>query len=121
MAANFDAQFAQIAQQAGGIQPLLDSFMGFLHRSTDFYVVYNDKLKEKATMGFPPGEAENLLLESFKRFPFKQYTPHPIPEPISAPVKRTSKSTETTIQPVITEEGKQIPIANGGIGVRDFI
>ena len=36
MAARFDQMYINIAQQIGGIEPLLDSFFGFLRRKTDF-------------------------------------------------------------------------------------
>ena len=36
MAYRFDSMYINIAQQIGGIEPLLDSFFGFLRRKTDF-------------------------------------------------------------------------------------
>ena len=33
-----DQIFLAAAERAGGIQPLLTSFFGFLHRRTDFYI-----------------------------------------------------------------------------------
>ena len=55
----FDELFLQVAGQAGGIQPLLDSFFGFLSRKTDFYVQYDPSVRAK--MGFPPGVAEKMV------------------------------------------------------------
>jgi hypothetical protein len=36
MVVRFDGMYINIAQQIGGIEPLLDSFFGFLRRKTDF-------------------------------------------------------------------------------------
>ena len=33
----FDGMYLQVAQTIGGIDPLLDSFFGFLRRKTDFF------------------------------------------------------------------------------------
>jgi hypothetical protein len=57
----FDDVFMGLAQQHGGIQPLLDSFFGFLHRRTDFYVQVPEGTR--ASMGFPPGAAEKMVRE----------------------------------------------------------
>ena len=35
----FDSLFMTVAQQANGIEPLLDQLFGFLRRKTDFYTV----------------------------------------------------------------------------------
>jgi hypothetical protein len=55
----FDDIFLQVAGRAGGIQPLLDSFFGFLSRKTDFYVQYDPNVR--ARMGFAPGAAERMV------------------------------------------------------------
>lgn len=55
----FDDVFLGLAQQHGGIQPLLNSFFGFLHRRTDFYVQFPEGTR--ASMGFPPGAAEKMV------------------------------------------------------------
>mmetsp|Transcript_20654 Transcript_20654/g.43038 ORF Transcript_20654/g.43038 Transcript_20654/m.43038 type:complete len:85 (-) Transcript_20654:90-344(-) len=69
-----DPLFMQIAQRSGSLPVLLEEFFSFLHRSTDFYVVgdVEEFRKKTATMGFPPGEAERLLLDAFKKFPMKK-------------------------------------------------
>lgn len=69
----FDDVLMTMAGQAGSLEVLLRIFFSFLHRNTDFYVTY-DASKVKATMGFPPGKAEKLLLSSFRSFPHKSYT-----------------------------------------------
>jgi hypothetical protein len=56
-----DELYAALAQQAGGIEPLLDSFFEFLHRKTDFYVVTRDPTARG--MGFAPGVAQQKVRE----------------------------------------------------------
>lgn len=58
----FDDIFLQVAGRAGGIQPLLDSFFGFLSRKTDFYVQFEPNVRAK--MGFAPGVAEKMVTNS---------------------------------------------------------
>eukprot|EP00501_MAST-03F_sp_TOSAG23-6_P001036 GSMAST32.ASY1.ANO1.1078.1 assembled CDS len=147
----YDDVLLGIAQQQGGIEPLLETFFSFLHRRTDFYVV---QPPGGANMGFPPGVAESLLLRSFRKLHLK---PHPDASPIShkgiSSVEKNVKKIETSRQvtpssdvsslsnadfslestkanqcksfvscqksvvPSIkyTDDGKQIPIGNGGI------
>lgn len=50
----FDNLYMTIAQEAGGISGLLNSFFSFLIRRTDFF--YEADPGDK--MGFPPGMAE---------------------------------------------------------------
>lgn len=58
---NLDNLFAPIAERAGNIDDLLNTFFGFLHRRTDFYTIYDAK---RPSMGFKPGEAENKVLHA---------------------------------------------------------
>ena len=86
----YDDVFMGLAQQHGGIQPLLQSFFGFLHRRTDFYVEF--PAGSQASMGFPPGRAEKMVrlvynfylhqqylltncqvIDTFRSFPMKRY------------------------------------------------
>lgn len=69
---SYDAIFMQIAGQIGSVQGLLDKFFGFMNRKTDFYVQYREST-EKATMGFPVGAAEMMLLRSFRKYSLKDY------------------------------------------------
>lgn len=69
---SFDEIFTQVAGRLGGIQPLLDNFFGFLCRKTDFYVQFDPKKTKQAHMGFPPGVAESMVLNSFKKYPFRE-------------------------------------------------
>jgi len=52
----FDGMFMNVASTAGGIDPLLDSFFGFLRRKTDFFTGAADG-----------GQAERKVLEAFKK------------------------------------------------------
>jgi len=52
----FDGMYINIAQQAGGIEPLLDSFFGFLRRKTDFL---NGAATETA--------AQETVIKAFKK------------------------------------------------------
>lgn len=46
----FDGLYMTVAQQAGGIDPLFDSFFGFLRRKTDYFSGAGDGSKAEATM-----------------------------------------------------------------------
>lgn len=87
---NFDDVFTQVAGRLGGIQPLLDTFFGFLCRKTDFYVQFDPKVTKQANMGFPPGIAEKMLLESFKKFPYREIAPQV--EEVTSPPSGSSKA-----------------------------
>jgi hypothetical protein len=68
----YDEIFTQIAGQIGSVQGLLDKFFGFMHRKTDFYIQF-EKSSSDATMGFPEGVAETMVLQSFKKHKMKRY------------------------------------------------
>ena len=68
----YDEILMEIAGQQGGIEPLLKVFFSFLHRKTDFFVVY-PKGTKNARMGFAPGAAEAMLVKNFRAFPTKPY------------------------------------------------
>ena len=59
-----DNLFITLAQESKGIEGLLNNFFGFLFRRTDFY--YEADPGEK--MGFPPGIAEKMLLNIFRKY-----------------------------------------------------
>merc|ERR1711865_1166541 len=52
--ADFDGMFMQCAERRRGIEPLFDSFFGFLRRKTDFFGAGSDK-------------AEGTVLQAFKK------------------------------------------------------
>ncbi|KAI9989361.1 hypothetical protein PInf_019639 [Phytophthora infestans] len=122
MADRFDALLAQMAQQHGGVEPLLESFFGFLHRKTDFYVVSSDPAKAK--MGFLPGQAQQKVLAAFQKYPMKNLSGNA--EAATSTVLSASKTDSTRnrsasaaakekIKPQLTEDGKQVPVGNGGV------
>ena len=139
-----DAPLIALTNQCGGdLRTVLGAFFSFLHRRTDFYLIpHEEDLKQgRAKMGFREGDAEKLLLASFRQFPLRR-----LPKVGSAPPQATtaaakkapSKASETapskeepkkTDSPSkekltpkepgpeavrLTEEGLQVPIGNGG-------
>lgn len=135
----FDELFMQVAGRAGSLELVLDSFFGFLNRKTDFYVEFDRGVN--ATMGFPVGIAEKMLLKSFKKYDMK---PYKISKSISAPTSVVTHADDRKPSPTdisndvnppneevndndfpikklqqhriqYTEDGKQMPIGNGGI------
>eukprot|EP01036_Dinobryon_divergens_P025589 gene25590-34153_t len=84
----FDDVFGHVAGTAGGIEPLLTAFFGFLHRKTDFYVQFRPEKGRAYKMGFPVGEAEKMLLQTFHKFPHKEFdgVKAPSTEKIDKPV-----------------------------------
>merc|ERR1711998_356155 len=51
----FDGMFMQVAQRRQGIEPLFDTFFGFLRRRTDFFTAAE------------PGKAENTVTTAFRK------------------------------------------------------
>jgi hypothetical protein len=137
----YDEIFTQIAGQIGSVQGLLDKFFGFMHRKTDFYIQF-EKSSSDATMGFPEGVAETMVLQSFKKHKMKRYNSEKknVIRDISSNDKQNSKilpvddsnisskndiATVTSNESIMNikdisiikanSEGFQIPIGNGGI------
>jgi hypothetical protein len=69
----FDNYYINIAREAGGIENLLDSFFSFMFRRTDFYY----ECEPNDNMGFPPGVAEMMVLNIFRKYQAEQYKKHP--------------------------------------------
>jgi hypothetical protein len=78
-------------QCQGDLRKLMFCFFSFLNRRTDFYLVppVEDVNKGMAKMGFPEGDAEKLLLASFRQFPLRR-----IPKKKAAPGPRTTSITD---------------------------
>ncbi|OQR87688.1 nuclear migration protein nudC-like protein [Achlya hypogyna] len=119
----YDDVFMGIVQKEGNIQGLLHAFFDFLHRNTDFYVVSENPRRK---MGFAPGQAQGIVLQSFQRFPMKPLhdtpsaaVPTPAATPTAAPAATQAPATPNpaprlTAPPVMTDDGKQVPVGNGG-------
>ncbi|CAM9933389.1 unnamed protein product [Choristocarpus tenellus] len=165
----FDDVLLTMAGQAGGVESLLRIFFSFLHRSTDFYVTFDPVKNSRASMGFPEGKAESILLNTFRSFSYKKYneptrSPKEVqkvtpvvrrgktgevvglnssaksvekgetgaevpstepPSPSGASSNKKSPITPTSgsgsgINVRYTEDGKQIPIGNGGVTSRYY-
>ena len=133
----FDTILTEVAGRSGGLPQLLTAFFGFLSRRTDFYVEYDTNLV-KAEMGFPKGIAEKMVLRAFKQYKLREYNPNPAaeaniqrpatiapPQPlrtqhysddINCNNQNLSSITPTMMSLRLTDDGKQVPIGNGGIG-----
>ncbi|KAL7453153.1 hypothetical protein ACHAWC_004830 [Mediolabrus comicus] len=79
----FEGPLIAMAQQANGSLPkLLYAFFSFLHRRTDFYCILPEDAGGSAAtggrnMGFKEGQAEQILLASFRQFPLRKVGPQP--------------------------------------------
>jgi hypothetical protein len=136
-----DALLISLANRCGGdLRQLLFVFFSFLNRRTDFYLVpHEDDQKEgKARMGFQEGDAEKVLLASFRQFPLRKIpseiqskAAEPKDESPSAPYDDSDTSSppresllpkKSDAGPLIenmrgvrlTDQGLQIPVGNGG-------
>ncbi|XP_069800171.1 nudC domain-containing protein 3 [Dendropsophus ebraccatus] len=61
----YDHALLGILQHVGNIQDFLNVYFGFLYRKTDFYRLL---LGPQDRMGFPPGTAQNMVLQAFKSY-----------------------------------------------------
>ncbi|XP_075714754.1 nudC domain-containing protein 3 [Rhinoderma darwinii] len=61
----YDHALLGILQHVGNIQDFLNVYFGFLYRKTDFYRLL---LGPQDRMGFPPGTAQNMILQAFKTY-----------------------------------------------------
>jgi hypothetical protein len=59
-----DRLLLELAQRCKGLEPMLDAVFSFLKRKTDLYVEQGPG----DLVGFPPGEARNIVLKSFDKF-----------------------------------------------------
>ena len=128
-----------LAQKSGGdLRKLLFAFFHFLNQRTDFYCVpHEDHL---GNMGFREGDAEKLLLAAFRQFPLRKIPKQTMSPPTATTEKKKVKVIETTNATAeittkeedkkqtttsknddetrYTEEGRQIPVGNGGAVAR---
>lgn len=93
----FEGPLIAMAQQANGSLPkLLTAFFSFLHRRTDFYCILPEDDGGSGggggrNVGFKEGQAEQILLATFRQFPLRRVGPPPPP-----PKTTTAKSPSTT-------------------------
>ena len=70
----FEAPLIALANMSGGdLRKLFYAFFSFLNRRTDFYCIGGSGGK----MGFQEGQAEQILLASFRQFPLRRVGPKP--------------------------------------------
>eukprot|EP00362_Geleiidae_sp_MMETSP1317_P000665 CAMPEP_0201281276 /NCGR_PEP_ID=MMETSP1317-20130820/2167_1 /ASSEMBLY_ACC=CAM_ASM_000770 /TAXON_ID=187299 /ORGANISM="Undescribed Undescribed, Strain Undescribed" /LENGTH=86 /DNA_ID=CAMNT_0047590701 /DNA_START=21 /DNA_END=281 /DNA_ORIENTATION=+ len=74
----FDDMFFLIAkEQPQGVVSLLDAFFAFLFRKTDFYY----ECEPGENVGFPPGIAEHIVLQAFRKWQNEHYKSRAPPKP----------------------------------------
>ena len=82
----FEAPLIALANASGGdLRKLFYAFFSFLHRRTDFYCILPDDGTPTTggggggggRMGFREGQAEQILLASFRQFPLRKVGPKP--------------------------------------------
>ncbi|KAM4678321.1 nudC domain-containing protein 3 [Discoglossus pictus] len=62
---HYDHALLGILQHVGNIQDFLSIYFGFLYRKTDFYRLL---MSPQERLGFPPGVAQNMVLQTFKMY-----------------------------------------------------
>ena len=147
---DLDAPLIALTQRCNGdLRELMRSFFSFLHRRTDFYLVpHDDDLREgRAKMGFKQGDAEKLLLASFRKFPLRRIprqactgltaanahaeaskrpnesvayqTDSASTSAVNNSTSKTSTGHSNTDDKIrYTDSGLQIPVGNGGTAKR---
>ena len=74
----YEAPLIALANLSGGdLRKLFYAFFSFLHRRTDFYCILPDEganVGVGKNMGFREGQAEQILLASFRQFPLRSTT-----------------------------------------------
>lgn len=111
-----DAPLIALTNLCGGdLRKVMGAFFSFLHRRTDFYLVPSeaDLKAGRAKMGFRQGDAEKLLLASFRQFPLRRLpdastAPKPTqasaqPHPSSASTDDKTSNDETKLKKSITD------------------
>jgi hypothetical protein len=71
----FEAPLIALANLSGGdLRKLFHAFFSFLHARTDFYILESEEDGDGggSKMGFKEGQAERILLASFRQFPLRK-------------------------------------------------
>ena len=110
----FEAPLIALANMSGGdLRKLFHAFFSFLHRRTDFYCIGGGK------MGFQEGQAEQILLASFRQFPLRRVGPKPAgvaksnAAPSAAKKEEVHAKKETAAKPKPTLETSK-PLLDAG-------
>lgn len=115
--AEWDAPYTALAQKSNGdLRLLLHSFFSFLHRKTDFYVTHNPKDVEQkipVRMGFKEGDAEKLLIASFRQFPLRRLPPMKDIDSHKQKMNR-HQTTMSDSNRVKKDESSSLPSGNNG-------
>lgn len=112
----WDAPYTALAQKSNGdLRLLLHSFFSFLHRKTDFYVSHNPKDVEQkipVRMGFKEGDAEKLLIASFRQFPLRRLPPMKDIHSRKQQMKQETVSNSNTITNTVKKENSSSSSVN---------
>jgi len=90
-----DELLSRVAQQHGSLEEFLGGIFSFFERRTDLFHVMQNK---EERMGFPPGVAENMVVEQFRKYQelYQKRTGNKVPEGVechrAGPAKTTSSS-----------------------------
>jgi len=109
----FEGPLIAMAQLANGSLPkLLTAFFSFLHRRTDFYCILPEEDGAGAStsavgrnVGFKEGQAEQILLASFRQFPLRRVGPTS-KSPSTQEVSGASHATNETKTVVVSKKAK---------------
>jgi len=103
----FEAPLIALANLCGGdLRKLFYAFFHFLNRRTDFYCIMpDDNSGGGSRMGFKQGQAEQILLASFRQFPLRKVGPKP--NSSSSSSKSSVKSADSAAPSNVT---KQSPV-----------
>ncbi|KAL7470950.1 hypothetical protein ACHAXS_011238 [Conticribra weissflogii] len=122
----FEAPLIALANMSNGdLRKLFYAFFSFLHRRTDFYCVFPDddgsgsgsaNAAGRRNMGFKPGQAEQILLASFRQFPLRKVGSPP-PSPSEAAVSKTTASKPLPSQKSPTDNIEKSDLKNDTIDV----
>lgn len=109
----FDSMLLHIAQQHDGIEPLFDTFFGFLRRKTDFYTGAQKSFAESMVMkSFKLHLNKALKDKAAKEESDKFEKPIPAPEPASIEeiITEGAKETSPTVSSMPKKEELSKPI-----------
>ena len=122
----FEGPLIALANLCGGdLRKLFYAFFHFLNRRTDFYCIMPDD-NSGSRMGFKQGQAEQILLASFRQFPLRRVGPRPsatstrsapsnVKPKQSPPVKKDVPKKEVEKKKVEEESTSKPPVKDNSI------